>query len=358
MGEFMTESSGEHPSVGSAADEIRAAIVSAGGAIPFSEFQRIALYGAHGFYNRPEGGRAGRRGAAFITSPEVGPLFGAVLARFLDAAWDELGRPGGFTVVDAGAGPGTLARAILAARPACLEAVHYVAVEPSAAQRAFHPAGVESRAELPDGPFDGVIVANELLDNLPFRLCVFDGAWREAFVVTTDGSFGEVLSAPLDPVPAVLPPAPAHGSRAPLQDAAVAWVADARSRLRRGRLLVIDYAEGTTSSLAGRPWRDWLRTYRNHRRGDHYLAAPGSQDITAELAIDQFPLPDAITTQAQFLRRWGIDELVEEGETEWAATAAAPDRQSIAMRSRAVEAAALLDSAGLGAFATLEWSHP
>jgi SAM-dependent MidA family methyltransferase len=359
MGEFMTESSGEHPSVGSAADEIRAAIVAAGGAIPFSEFQRIALYGARGFYNRPDGGRAGRRGAAFITSPEVGPLFGAVLARYLDAAWDALDRPAEFCVVDAGAGPGTLARAILAARPACLAAVRYVAVEPSAAQRALHPAGIESRAELPPGPFEGVIVANELLDNLPFRLCVFDGVWREAFVVAEeDGTFGEVLSSPLVPVPVVLPPAPAHGSRAPLQDAAVAWVADARSCLRRGRLLVIDYARATTSSLAGRPWREWLRTYRDQRRGDHYLAAPGSQDITAELAVDQFQPPDAVTTQAEFLRRWGVDELVEEGEIEWAVAAAAPNLRSVAMRSRAVEAAALLDPAGLGAFTTLEWSHP
>jgi SAM-dependent MidA family methyltransferase len=358
MGEFMTESSGEHPSVGSSTDEIRAAIAAAGGAIPFSEFQRIALYGAHGFYSRPGGGRAGRRGAAFLTSPEVGPLFGAVLARFLDATWDELGRPAVFTVVDAGAGPGTLARTILAARPACLAAVRYVAVELSAAQRALHPSGVESRAGLPDGPFDGVIVANELLDNLPFRLCVFDGTWREAFVVNTRGTFSEVLSAPLDPVPAVLPSAPAHGSRAPLHDAAVAWVADARSRLARGRLVVVDYAQPTTSSLAARPWREWLRTYRGHGRGVHYLAEPGSQDITVELAIDQFPRPDGVDTQAQFLRRWGIAELVDEGDAEWAATAASPSLRSMAMRSRAVEAAALLDPAGLGAFSTIEWSQP
>ena len=72
----------------------------------------LALYGEHGFY--ASGGRAGRRGD-FITSPEVGPLFGAVLARAIDAWWNELGRPSDFAVVEAGAGPGTLARAILAA---------------------------------------------------------------------------------------------------------------------------------------------------------------------------------------------------------------------------------------------------
>ena len=58
----------------SASDEVEAAIVAAGGAIRFDEFMRIALYGDHGFYTT--GGQAGRRGD-FITSPEIGPLFGA-----------------------------------------------------------------------------------------------------------------------------------------------------------------------------------------------------------------------------------------------------------------------------------------
>ncbi len=78
----------------------------------------LALYGEAGFYMRADGGSAGRRGD-FITSPEVGPLFGAVLARYLDAEWERLGRPATFTVVDAGAGPGTLAALVVSATPAC-----------------------------------------------------------------------------------------------------------------------------------------------------------------------------------------------------------------------------------------------
>src|SRR5690606_14879955 len=147
------------------------------------------------------GGRAGRRGD-FITSPEIGPLFGAVVTRFLDAEWDRLGRPDPFTVVDAGAGPGTLARAVLAATPRCRGALRYLAVEVAAHQREQHPDGVTSLAEMPPDPFDGVVIANELLDNLPFRLAVHDGAWREAYVVTMpDGRLVEQLSAPFDPTP-------------------------------------------------------------------------------------------------------------------------------------------------------------
>ena len=86
----------------SAADEISAAIAAAGGAIPFSEYMQLALYGEGGFYTTS--GRAGRRGGDFITNPEVGPLFGTVIARALDAWWKELGSPGRFDVVECGAG--------------------------------------------------------------------------------------------------------------------------------------------------------------------------------------------------------------------------------------------------------------
>ena len=97
--------------------------------MPFDEVIELALYHPeHGFYGR--GGGAGR-GADFLTSPEVGPLFGAVVARALDTWWTELGTPDPFIVVEAGAGVGTLARSILTANPACSPAVRYVVVERS-----------------------------------------------------------------------------------------------------------------------------------------------------------------------------------------------------------------------------------
>src|SRR6059058_1406893 len=87
------------------------------GPISFTDYVELALYDpVDGFY--ASGGQAGRRGD-FITSPEIGPLFGAVLARAIDAWWAELGQPDPFVVVEAGAGPGTLARAVLAERPRC-----------------------------------------------------------------------------------------------------------------------------------------------------------------------------------------------------------------------------------------------
>jgi SAM-dependent MidA family methyltransferase len=314
------------------------------GPVSFEQFMDDALYGPEGFYATH--GRAGRRGD-FITSPEVGPLFGAVLARWVDDAWRRAGSPDDFTVVEAGAGPGTLARTLRGP-------FRYVAVEVSAAQRALHPEWVESAQSMPAEPFRGVVIANELLDNLPFRLAVFDGAWREAFVRRDGDRCREVLSAPFDPLPAHLPPTATHGARAPLQRRAHDWVVQARAVA--DRVLVFDYCTARTAELTGRPWREWLRTYRGHERGQHYLADSGTQDITAQVCLDQLPEPDAVRSQAQFLLRWGIDELVAEGAEAWKQSAAAPTLESLRMRSRVSESEALLDPNGLGSFTAIEWS--
>ena len=344
---------------GPALADVEAAIEAAGGAIGVDTFLEIALYGPHGFYTGSAagdaGGAAGRRGD-FLTSPEVGPLFGAVVARFLDAEWERLGRPDPFTFVDAGAGLGTLARSVLAAGPTCRRALRYVAVEVSAEQRARHPSGIESVAELPAGPIDGVVFANELLDNLPFRVAVFDEGWREAFVVASgDGGLAEVLSGPFDPVPTVLPARPSHGARAPLVTAAAEWVAAARSMVRSGSVVVVDYAVASTAALVQRHQREWLRTYRRHDRALHHLLAPGDQDVTTDVPLDQLPEPDAVRSQAQWLQRWGIDGLVAEGRRVWAEQAGPPDLDALRMRSRIAESEALLDPAGLGGFTVAEW---
>ena len=335
-------------------EEIRSEIRE-NGPIPFERFMELALYGVEGFYTKADGGSAGRRGD-FITSPEVGPLFGAVIARYLDAEWKRIGRPEVFTVVDAGAGPGTLARSVRAARPACADALHYVAVEISPGQRERHPDGVESEPSMPAEPFDGVVIANELLDNLPFRLAVFDQGWREAFVQAEhDGRFVEVLSTPIDPVPAFLPTVAHFGARAPLVDRAAAFVDRARSLVRSGSVVTIDYGTPITAMLAGRPYRDWLRTYRNNERGEHYLTEPGTQDITIDVPIDQLPEPDTVRAQAQFLALWGIEELVDEGKRIWQEQASRPGLEAMKMRSRISESEALLDPAGLGGFLVAEW---
>ena len=337
----------------SVAELLAAAQAALGRPLRFDEYMEAVLYGPSGFYT--SAGMAGRRGD-FITSPEVGPLFGAVLARWIDAEWRRLGEPHDFTVLEVGAGPGTLARSVLLAAPQW--AGRYVAVELSAAQRDRHPDGVMSRADLPAQAVAGVVIANELLDNVPFRLAVFDGGWREAHVlVRDDGTLAEVTTAAPDEWD-WLPAHASHGARVPVQSGARRAVEGMRGCIAAGTVLAFDYCTASTAAVSAVPWREWLRTYRGHERGAHYLRDAGLQDITTQVCMDQLPEPTTVRTQAQFLQRWGIDELVEAGKAAWQNAAAAPTLEALRMRSRVREAESLLDSSGLGAFMTLEWRVP
>src|SRR4051794_41453983 len=92
----------------------------------FSEFMERALYGPDGFFS---GGRGAGRDRDFITSPELGPLFAAVMARALDQWWGELGRPGPFTVGGFGAGSGSFARDVAVPEPPRAGALRYQTLE-------------------------------------------------------------------------------------------------------------------------------------------------------------------------------------------------------------------------------------
>ena len=370
-------------------DSLRARI-ERDGSVRYDEFVELALYDpSQGFF--ATGGGAGRGGADFITSPEVGPLFGLLVAEFLDRRWNELGRPDPFVVVEAAAGRGALAISVLAAVPQCATALRYVLVERSEVLRArqhdhlalshpFEVLGPErdddldiaargagggplvcALDELPREAVDGVVLANELLDNVPFRLFERRSeGWHEVRVSLRDAALVELL-VPADEAAATrlerLAPDAAPGVRVPLQEQAGRWLTQALEIRRRGSVVVVDYA-ARTPELAARPSAEWLRTYREHRRGSDPLLDVGAQDITCEVAVDQLlaVAPDAVErTQADWLRELGIEDRVREGREIWTANAAAPDLAAMRAASRVPESEALLDPDGLGAFRVLEW---
>lgn len=358
-------------------------LIARHGPLPFSTVVDAALYDvAHGFY-AAAGGAAGRR-ADFITSPEVGPLFGAVVAGVLDAWWEDLGRPDPYVVVEGGAGVGTLALSILAAAPRCAGALRYVLVERSPVLRARQgehlalaeptsalglPGGhdgpvVTSLGELPTTRFAGVVLANELLDNLAFDLLVrTDDGWGEVRVGAEGPRLVRHVVPGTDAAVAAgerFAPDARVGQVIPWQRDAAVWAADAVGLLERGRVLLLDYAVRRSTELASRPVEEWLRTYRGHERAGDPLELLGTADITVEVAIDQLEAavgrPAVVRTQAELLREGGIEALVEEGRRTWEERAGIGDLAAIRARSRIREAEALLDPDGLGAFLAVEWT--
>jgi SAM-dependent MidA family methyltransferase len=130
-----------------------------------------------------------------------------------------------------------------------------------------------------------------------------------------------------------------------------AWFDACDRVLRRGRVVIIDYMT-PAAELAG---REWLRTYRAHAHGTAPLDAPGGQDITGDVVVEQLVAAAAgmtvttHTTQAEWLTALGIGVRAEHGARQWEAGAHRGDLDALAGRSQVVEAAALTDRAGLGA---------
>lgn len=311
----------------------------------FDDYMHRCLYGDQGFYTTGRG-VAGRRSGDFITSPEVGPLFGAVLARWLDARWAELGQPAPFRVIDAGTGPGALLRSLERARPTCSRAWELIGVDPAIG------------TVMPSDLGDAVVIANELLDNLVVRLLERqDDGWVEIWV-DTDGPRPVECLEPLGTddafrLPAAITGLPV-GSRTPWHETGARWVEEVLDR-GAASVLAIDYGARTTAELIDRG--GWLRTYRKHHRGNDPYIEAGSADITVDVAFDQLPGSPALSTQREFLTEHGIGDLVDEGRQYWAANAATPDLHALMMRSRIAEADALLDPNGLGDWIVASWSR-
>lgn len=334
------------------------------GPLPFDQFMRAALYDPAAGYFAAGPLRSAQSGD-FLTSPEVSPLFGETIARFVAA---EAGRIGAERVdlLEVGAGSGSLLAPLLAALEVPVRAA---AVEVSPAARARLTEAVPRAAVLAGlegvaGPWRGVIVANEVADNLPAALAVRRGdGWVERLVGVADGALVWV-EGPVRPEVAAWAdrfagPVP-EGGVVEVQLAAGEWLRGLLGLLATGALLVIDYGD-TGPGLAKRRAEGTLRTYRGHHLGPDPLAEPGATDITMDVdfgalaaAAREAGATVEALAQAAFLERWGLRECLGElREQELALARTGPEIARLAVRSRITDGEALLHPRGLGDFRVL-----
>jgi SAM-dependent MidA family methyltransferase len=276
------------------------------GPITFAEFMRECLYHPEfGYYSRNDP----QRFADFYTSVDVHPIFGRLLARQLAEMWEALGRPAEFWAVEAAAGTGRLAAQILDFAASQLgpfyEALHYVAVEQSAARRGEHgkmlaahlsTGRAVSAEELPQEIPAGCIFSNELLDALPVhRVAMRQGVLHEVYVALNGkgdrGGDGEELVEKLGPLST--PELESYfreqdvtlreGQQAEAGLAACRWILEAGQRLGRGFVLTVDYGREAAELYDERHMRGTLLAYSRHRATENFLHAPGEQDLTAHV---------------------------------------------------------------------------
>lgn len=312
-------------------------IESAGGWIGFDRFMERALYApGMGYYS----GGAHKFGAAgdFVTAPEISSDFSRTLAAQA-AQILALSAP---KIIEVGAGSGRLAadlllelegRAALPERYGILELSGELRERQRVAigQRAPHLLErVDWHDRLPDH-FDGLVLANELLDAMPVHLVCWgnEDAGLEPMVIFERGvgwednefvwldryAKGRVLER-AQALSVEYPQAPGYLSEIGL--ASSDWTATWGSILGKGALLLIDYG------FPRHEYYHWQRDagtlmchYRHHAHGEPFFL-PGLQDITAHIdftAIVESGFAAGLdllgyTTQATFLLNCGLTEIL------------------------------------------------
>ena len=288
--------------------DVRDAIASAirdHGPITFAEYMELALYGSGGFFEDPPIGPDGH----FVTSPHVHPVFAELLGRGIVDLHGRLGEPRPFGVTEVGAGDGTLARQLVD-HVRDVDVV-YTAVETSpGARRALETIeGIRVAEHLEGSP--QLILANELMDNLPFRRLRGTAAGTKEVLVALDGDrLVEHLGDPSPDDDVAL----GDGEEAVLPEGALASIEEIAARLAHpGYALLIDY--GGVGEPGGPP-----HGYRAHRPVEDLLDRPGSTDITSGLDFEligthaekQGLIAFPSVTQRHALTALGFDHWVHE----------------------------------------------
>ncbi len=319
---------------------------------PWSSAWAEASYGERGFWTAGPGAVDGPA-AHFRTSTHVGEVLGAALARLVDEVDRRLGRPDRLDLVDVGAGDGALLAAILHSLPEP-DRVRARAVDVRPAPSALDPRVGWRQGPAPDAVPDdlyGVLLAHELLDEVPLDVVELDASGRARLVlVRPDGE--EALGPALedhDACAALGVDGPAAEDwlqcwwplREPGSRAEVGLPRDGMwrslvSRVRAGSVLAIDYGhQGDTRS------RHPLGTLAGFRDGRPAPARPdGSVGLTAHVAVDSLAAATGATVadQRAALGRLGVDaSLPDPSRADYAAAL-----------QRTSHAAELLDPSGLG----------
>lgn len=301
------------------------------GPIPFAAFMEMALYQPQLGYYMSTPVRFGPAGD-FYTAPRLHPVFGQLLAVQLDEMRQMTGNPDRFTILEIGAGQGSLAGSIIGH---LLEHMQwednwkYVIVEQNPLVLAEQEKKLKNYADLVEWktaldqvePFRGCVVTNELLDAFPIHLVCMAERFREIFVDVEENRFVEVVgdlsSARLAEyienyrLPAV------NAYRTEVNLAIYDYLCKVSRLLVEGFVLTIDYGYPARIYYAPERNRGTLLCYYRHSAAEDPYRRIGRQDISAHVNFTSlrdwgrtFHLQClGYCTQGSFLASLGAEEL-------------------------------------------------
>ncbi|MEJ2141258.1 MAG: SAM-dependent methyltransferase [Gammaproteobacteria bacterium] len=305
--------------------------------ISFAEFMEYVLYAPGLGYYSAGSRKLGKEGD-FITAPEISSLFSYCLANSIQPAVSQYGR-----ILEVGAGSGKMATDILMhlEKNGSLPEQYFI-LERSAELRERQRRSLQQRCkhlfkkvswidEFPSS-FQGIVVANELLDALPIhRVIKQDGKWMEQTVQWQGDKFAwgtAALSSPrlqqrLEQIESRQGDLP-ESYQTEINLAAEDWIASLAEQIDEGYVLLVDY--GYSQHEYYHPQREQgslLCHYRHQAHNDPFVY-PGLQDITAHVdftamadsALNAGLKVSGFTTQMLFLMDSGLNELAESMSSE------------------------------------------
>ncbi|MEE9352538.1 MAG: SAM-dependent methyltransferase, partial [Thiotrichaceae bacterium] len=317
-------------------------IESQQGSISFRRYMEMALYEPGlGYY--VAGKRKLGEGGDFITAPEVSPLFSQCIANQCIQILESLDNR---NILEFGAGSGTMAADILLHLEVknCLPDQYYI-LDLSPELKALQRTTLEARcphllplvkwlSTLPNNPFSGVILANEVLDAMPVEMFQVSAntVYQKRVAINDDNIFSLIDKEPqsegafesdFNQVTHGTTISADYGSGSSSEYSSEfnpninTWVKQLESTLEQGLILLIDY--GYTRSEYYHPDRDagTLICHYQHLVHNDFFWHPGLQDITAnvdfthvaEAADNSGLIISGFTSQAAFLTGCGLEDL-------------------------------------------------
>ncbi len=311
-------------------NELRDVIVReirAQGPIPFSRYMEMALYQPGLGYYSAGLHKLGEKGD-FITSPELGSLFAACLARQIEEVAAQLGE---FDILEIGAGSGRLAADILQLIDESLQPRRYLILERSADLRKVQREHIKTTApewldrvewldRPPEESWQGVLLANEVIDALAVeRFRATESGAEQICVLESGDHFGWSSR----PAPAELATAFnnlgmefQNNYQSELNLLLPDWLATVTRSMSRGLALFIDYGYPRSEYYLPERYDGTLICHYRHRAHDDVFFWPGLQDITAFVdftalaeAADRSGLQvEGYTSQVMFLLGCGLEQ--------------------------------------------------